>query len=116
MKTFYDFLLEAPQPPTGSPPAGGPPPAGGLGGPPPGGGLGGPPGGPPPAGGLGGPPGGPPPAVGLGGPQGGANPDLGGDQSQPQSQVKIQTSKSVNVWQALEKILGKNGQNSKKMV
>jgi hypothetical protein len=48
-----------------------------------------------------------------------ASPDLGiggGDQSQPQSQVKIQTSKSVNVWQALEKILGKNGQNSKKMV
>jgi hypothetical protein len=52
-----------------------------------------------------------------------ASPDLGigiggggGDQGQPQSQVKIQTSKSVNVWQALEKILGKNGQNSKKMV
>jgi len=114
MKTFYDFLLEAPQPPTGGPPAAsGSPPAGGLGGPPPG----------PPAGGLGGPPmGGPPPgppAGGLGGPPGMASPDLGiggGDQSQPQSQVKIQTSKSVNVWQALEKILGKNGQNSKKMV
>lgn len=119
MKTFYQFLLEAPTPPTpptgnaGSSPAAAPPanpssapPAGGsmgLGGP----GMGSP---------LGGPMGGPP--------LGGASPSLGGGidagiqpQQNQSSNVPVQKSKPINVWQALEKLVkNKNGQNQSKMI
>lgn len=104
MKTFYDFLLEAPQPPATSPePA---PPAGGLGAAPP---PYAPPGGPPMA-----PPGPGMPDMGMGAPDmgmmgGGAPPNA----SQP---VSIQKSKSISVWDALEKIINKNRQPSKKML
>ena len=110
MKTFYDFLLEAPQPPTGGPPA--PSPPAGLGSPPPGGA---PPGGlmggaPPPAS----PMGGAPPASPMGNPMG-ASP-MGDPAAGAQGQAKTQKFKALNVFQALEKVLNKNGQNSSKMV
>lgn len=120
MKTFYQFLTEAPQ----QPPAGGPnPPAGGPASPPGGPSLGG---GPSPIGGgagLGGPPMGG--GAGLGGPPMGGAPSLGGglggptggDPTQPQGQINVQKSKPLSVWQALEKIVqAKNGQNQNKMV
>jgi hypothetical protein len=119
MKTFYDFLLEAPQPAPagGSPPsAAAPPPA------PPGGTAAAPPmdapiggmGGPPPMGGMGGPP-------SLGGPP---SPDLGGmgmgmgdPSQQAQPEIKIKKVKALDVFQALEKVVrNKHGQNSNKMV
>lgn len=117
MKTFYQFLNEAPLTPPGAPPTpppGGPasPPTGGasLGGPPSpggGGGLGGPPMG---GGGLGGPP------MGGGSPSLGS-PPMGGDPSKPQGQINVQKSKPLSVWQALEKIIqSKNGQSQNKML
>ena len=101
MITFHQFLFgEAEAPPAGKPPSGGkgaPPVPGGPPGAPPG--LGGPP---PMMGGMGGPP------PGLGGPPiGGAS--LGGgmpgmDAQQPaQPQVKMQSLKPLDVWDALEK-------------
>jgi hypothetical protein len=61
---------------------------------------------------------------GLGGPPlGGGAPSLGGLDmgAQPQqnqsSSVPVQKSKSINVWQALEKLVkNKNGQNQNKMI
>lgn len=105
MKTFYQFLTEAPSPPS-KPPAGGSaaPPSGAS--PPP---SGGPPGSINPSGppiGLGG---GGPPIGGLGGPPS----PLGGPMaSDPQSQpsqtnaVPVQRIKSKDVWEALKKSLG----------
>ena len=118
MKTFYQFLLEAPTP--AMPPASvgnTPPPSPGTG---PGSPM--PGSGPPSA--LGGPSLGSPISGGLGGPPlGGGAPSLGGLDmgAQPQqnqsSSVPVQKSKSINVWQALEKLVkNKNGQNQNKMI
>lgn len=118
MKTFYQFLLEAPTPPPA--PAGNTTPSpSGPATPPPGS---------PPAGGpasLGGPSLGSPLGGGMGGPPlGGGSPSLGGGLDmgmQPQqnqsSSVSVQKSKPINVWQALEKLVkNKNGQNQSKMI
>lgn len=112
MKTFYQFLLEAPTPPpaaAGASPSSPPP---GAGGPIPGGPTGGPPmglGGPPMGGpSLGGPPMGGPSLGGLDGPQPAQSPSQG---------VPVQKYKTTNVWQALEKIIkNKNGQSQEKMI
>lgn len=116
MKTFYDFLLEAPQSPAvpantpgGSPtPASSPtPPAGG------------------PPGGLGGPLGGPSSPSPLGGPSAGGLPSLGssdlssgGSPASPSAgPVPIQKLKSLTVWDALEKLIkNKNGQSDSNMI
>ena len=114
MKTFYDFLLEAPQSPapanaTGGslPPASSPtPPAGG------------------PPGGLGGPLGGLSSPSPLGGPSAGL-PSLGsselsgpGSPASPSAgPVPIQKLKSLTVWDALEKLIkNKNGQSDSNMI
>lgn len=114
MKTFYQFLTEAPTPAGPSPDAAAPAPGaapeapdsiGGLGGGPGPGGPGIMPGG-PPGGGLGGLSG------GLGGPSLGPSPD--GSQA---SNMPVQKYKSIDVWQALEKLIkNKNGQNQDKML
>lgn len=117
MKTFYDFLLEAPTPPAAPAPSAAtpPPPAA------PGAGAGaGPTGSPPsPLGGLG-------PSLGsIGGgspmpsPMGGGM-GMGSEgmpQGSPQGKATVQKVKTLSVWDALEKSLGnKNGQNKNNMV
>ena len=120
MRTFQEYIeiksfTEADSP-TGPP--GGPPPGGGIGGPPggppPGGGAGGPPGGPPLGGGIGGPPmgglGGPPPMGGppMGGPPMGDTMSLGGGSEETnQGNSSSNKLKAYNVWDVLEKIIGK---------
>lgn len=117
MKTFYQFLLEAPTPqaaPTGSTPPTSAAPAPGSPSTPPGSSptLGGPSLGSPIGGGLGGPP------MGGGAPSLGGGLDMGAQPQQNQSSsVPVQKSKPINVWQALEKLVkNKNGQNQSKMI
>jgi len=116
MKTFYQFLLEAPTPQAAAP-TGNAPPAAAPGSPPtppsPGSSpLGGPSLGSPIGGGLGGPP------IGGGAPSLGGGLDMGAQPQQNQSSsVTVQKSKPINVWQALEKLVkNKNGQNQSKMI
>lgn len=111
MKTFYDFLLEAPQTPPASPAAGSPPPSPGSppsSASPPSPALGG---GPTPLGGGGGLPGG----IGGGLPDM-ASPAGGPSPGGPTGPVSIKKTKALNVFDALEKLINNSGQNNSKMV